>query len=431
MRKPPLVRSSVRHIVRSLLVGMALVLCTGTLRAEERGEKAFQTDAPAPIAADRLVFQARLDGFGRDAEGSPVAEQAPSAIQLQIFDQALGGEPLAEPTLVEFDAEAGDQIRAELPLDGQVATGAALDAEAEAAASGDRWLEASLLGADGELIPLSPRHALGAASRMANMEGAGFTLSGMTWRATTDASSTDATTEATNEPASYGELLNLSTRGYVGTGDAVMIAGFIVDAPTVVMVRALGPSLAASGVPGALQDPTLTIYSGGTPVAYNDDWVDSELSGAIANTFSLAPADPSESVVIHVLDRGAYTAIVEGYEGETGIGLVEVFQLGRAAAPQAQVTVNNQTGAALCYEVHGSGIGERCFGQGVYTYGLFEAGTYAFTVRGACGSSSEIQDYPEGHWSHSFWCEPASDPNAGGSLIQQLESTNPEAAPVR
>ncbi len=413
-----------RNLVRLFVLGLAFVLCTGSLRAEGRSGKALATDAPAPIAADHIVFQARIDAMANIADGSPASDSAARSVHLQLFDHATDGQPVAEPTIVHLDPEQAGQIRAELPLDA-------------AGAEGQRWLEVALMDEAGQVTILTPRHALGGASRMATMEGSGFALSGMTWRASTAAATGDETlaetaseTQSLEEPASYGQLMNISTRGYVGQGDEVLIAGFIVDAPTVVMVRALGPSLAASGVPGALSDPEVEIYSGGMPVAYNDDWVDSELSGAIANTFSLAPADPRESVLIHVLDAGAYTAIVRGYAGDTGIGLVEVFQLGQAAAPQAQVTVNNQTGAALCYEVHGSGIGERCFGPGVYTYGVFEAGTYAFTVRGACGISREVQDYPQGYWSHSFWCE--YDAGAGADALgQQLDAREQAGAEVR
>src|SRR5712691_12189171 len=72
--------------------------------------------------------------------------------------------------------------------------------------------------------------------------------------------------------AGAGELVNLSTRGFVGTGDNVLIGGFIIEgSPTTVLVRAPGPSLSAFGVPGVLANPTLELFSGQTSIAFNDD----------------------------------------------------------------------------------------------------------------------------------------------------------------
>ena len=72
-----------------------------------------------------------------------------------------------------------------------------------------------------------------------------------------------------------GSLVNLSTRGPVLTGDNVMIGGFMIrNEPMKVVVRALGPDLTARGVPGALEDPTVEIYSGSTLIGSNDNWLD-------------------------------------------------------------------------------------------------------------------------------------------------------------
>ena len=83
-------------------------------------------------------------------------------------------------------------------------------------------------------------------------------------------------------PLTTTKFVNMSTRGSVGTGDNVLISGFIigdVDSATVV-VRALGPSLASYGVSGVLSDPTLTIYdSSGSVIASNDNWQDDPNAG--------------------------------------------------------------------------------------------------------------------------------------------------------
>jgi hypothetical protein len=130
-------------------------------------------------------------------------------------------------------------------------------------------------------------------------------------------------------PLANSKLGNMSTRGSVGTGDNVLISGFIigdVDSATVV-VRALGPSLAAYGVSGVLSNPTLTIQdSSGTVIASNDNWLD-DVNWIDVRKNALSPKDQRESALVLHLPAGAYTAIVRGANGGTGIGLVEVYTL--------------------------------------------------------------------------------------------------------
>jgi arylsulfate sulfotransferase len=130
-------------------------------------------------------------------------------------------------------------------------------------------------------------------------------------------------------PQSNSKLANMSTRGSVDTGDDVLISGFIVgdvDSATVV-VRALGPSLASHGVSGALSDPILTIFdSTGSAIATNDNWQDNVNAIDIQRN-GLAPPNPSESALVLHLPAGAYTAIVSGANGGTGVGLAEVYTL--------------------------------------------------------------------------------------------------------
>ena len=124
------------------------------------------------------------------------------------------------------------------------------------------------------------------------------------------------------------QLRNISTRGFVSTGDGVLIGGFVVGgngvATNSVLVRAIGPSLTALGVTGALQDPALRIFSSsGAVIASNDNWKDTQQSQIQAT--GLAPADDHESALLLTLPAGSYTAIVTGANATTGIGLVEVF----------------------------------------------------------------------------------------------------------
>jgi hypothetical protein len=105
-----------------------------------------------------------------------------------------------------------------------------------------------------------------------------------------------------------------------------MIGGFIIqgDAPQTVIVRARGPSLTAAGVPGALQDPVLQLFSGQTQIGINDDWQTDASAGQIQSR-GFAPSDARESAILVTLPPGAYTAIVTGKNGTTGVGIIEVF----------------------------------------------------------------------------------------------------------
>lgn len=120
--------------------------------------------------------------------------------------------------------------------------------------------------------------------------------------------------------------INVATRGRVLTDDAVMIAGFVIqgDRPRRVIIRALGPSLAAAGVTGVLANPSFQLFAGPTPIASNDDWK-SGPSMAELQTLGRAPSDDREAALIVTLAPGAYTAIVSGVNRTTGVALVEVY----------------------------------------------------------------------------------------------------------
>jgi hypothetical protein len=150
---------------------------------------------------------------------------------------------------------------------------------------------------------------------------------------TTPTNNTDTNdTNDTSQPVVTAKLSNLSTRGYVGTGDSVMIAGFIVSGTgtTTVTIRALGPTIAAApyNVAGTITDPVLTIVDGaGQVVASNDNWGDFTASSDI-QAGGRAPSGPSEAVVQISVTQGNYTAIVTGAGGATGVSLVEVYDEG-------------------------------------------------------------------------------------------------------
>jgi hypothetical protein len=123
-------------------------------------------------------------------------------------------------------------------------------------------------------------------------------------------------------------MANISTRGLVGTGQGQLIGGFIITGgPKLVMIRAMGPSLAAAGVSPALANPSIALYTGGTQLASNDDWkTNANVADIIAS--GIAPSDDLESALLIRLEPGAYTTVVSGAGGTTGIGLVEVYEIG-------------------------------------------------------------------------------------------------------
>ena len=123
-------------------------------------------------------------------------------------------------------------------------------------------------------------------------------------------------------------LINISTRGPVYTGDNVMIAGLIIQGDTAktVLIAARGPSIAGPpfNVPGTIANPTLSLYSGQTVIASNDNWPESANAAQIRMAIGV-PTNGLESAILITLQPGAYTAIVSGANGGTGLSLVEVF----------------------------------------------------------------------------------------------------------
>jgi hypothetical protein len=130
------------------------------------------------------------------------------------------------------------------------------------------------------------------------------------------------------------KLANISTRGFVDTGNNVMIGGLIVGGGTgggtaKVIARALGPSVP---VAGALADPTLELHDGsGTTIATNNNWKINDQTGqsqeAEIRATTIPPKNDLESALVATLAPGNYTAIVRGKNNTTGVGLVEVYNL--------------------------------------------------------------------------------------------------------
>jgi hypothetical protein len=120
----------------------------------------------------------------------------------------------------------------------------------------------------------------------------------------------------------------------VSTGDNIVIAGFLLSnesASDRVIVRGIGPSLALGSFPASavLADPTLELRdSNGTLLIANNDWQDNAAQAAELMADGLAPTNPLESGIAMTLPPGSYTALLAGLNNGTGIGLVEVYDLG-------------------------------------------------------------------------------------------------------
>jgi hypothetical protein len=132
---------------------------------------------------------------------------------------------------------------------------------------------------------------------------------------------------------SAGKLANISTRALVQTGADITIAGFILGSQNGadrVVIRGIGPSLASSGVNNPLSNPALELRNGdGVLLAANNDWQDDPVQAAKLVAAGLAPSNNLEAGIAATLPPGHYTALLAGESNTTGIGLVEVYDLGQ------------------------------------------------------------------------------------------------------
>jgi hypothetical protein len=132
--------------------------------------------------------------------------------------------------------------------------------------------------------------------------------------------------------AVLAKLANISTRAFVSTGDNIVIAGFLLggnNGDDGIIVRGIGPSLAAFGVANALPDPTLELRDGnGALLVANNDWQDDSAQAAELTAAGLALTNQLESGIAMTLPPGLYTALLAGLNNSTGIGLVEVYDRG-------------------------------------------------------------------------------------------------------
>jgi len=140
-----------------------------------------------------------------------------------------------------------------------------------------------------------------------------------------------------------GFVANVSTRLPVGTGDNVLIEGFIVTGPTgstkKILVRAIGPSLAQVGITDALQNPTLAIFdANNNQIASNDNWRTTQVGGIITSDqvaeisgSGAPPSNDAESAIIANLAPASYTAVVRGASNSVGTAVVDAYDLSSAS----------------------------------------------------------------------------------------------------
>lgn len=169
---------------------------------------------------------------------------------------------------------------------------------------------------------------------------------------------------ASAEAQSAG-LANISTRGQVGAGADNIFGGFVIaGGPKTVLVRAIGPGLAAFGVAGTLADPTLTIFDAkNTAVATNDNWNAADAAQfTTVGAFPL-PAGSRDAVVVATLQPGSYTAQISGIgSATTGVALLEIYDVGGAGQLvniATRLQVGSGANAAVAGFVVAPGAGTR------------------------------------------------------------------------
>ena len=279
----------------------------GYVYVADRGNCTIRVGEPTAIAqSQNISTRARIDS-GENAliAGFIVTGSAPKKVAVR----ALG------PTL------ANSNVAGFLPdptVDLRNSTGAQL-------ATNNNWMEGAS-AAEVQAAGLAPANHLESAFVI--------TLApNETYTAVVRGNGTDAGVALVEvydlNPTADSLLANLSTRAPVASGNNVMIGGFILaggSGSNKVVVRALGLSLAQFGISNPLSDPTLALHdANGTLIASNDNW--KEPDRAAIESIGLAPSHIFESAILTTLSPGNYTAIVASQTGDSGVGLVEFYNL--------------------------------------------------------------------------------------------------------
>ncbi len=166
------------------------------------------------------------------------------------------------------------------------------------------------------------------AALMATLRSGAYTAQVTSKDATTGVALVEVYDTAANATT---RLVNLSVRAHVGGAEAPNV-GFVIAGtqPKRVLIRAVGPALAAFGVTDAIEDPKLEVYRGSTMVEQNDNWGGGEVYDSIftrVGAFGFANPESRDAVLFTVLEPGAYTVVVTGANGSSGVGLVELYEV--------------------------------------------------------------------------------------------------------
>ena len=182
-----------------------------------------------------------------------------------------------------------------------------------------------------------------AGHEIASVTGCGGSLAGSAYTTgpITASCSVTASFQVPNPP----RMGNISTRMQVGAGNDVLIGGFVIggSANKTVAIVATGPSLAQFGIASSLANPTLTLVrsSDQVTIATNDDWQSAANSAQLA-TAGFAPSNPLEAAILVSLPPGAYTAIVEGVGGGTGVSVIGVYEVDGPAIPLVNISTRGR-----------------------------------------------------------------------------------------
>ncbi len=132
-------------------------------------------------------------------------------------------------------------------------------------------------------------------------------------------------------PFDGGRMIAVSTRAFVSGGEKVLIGGFVIGQgdPKRVLIRGVGPSLADVGIVDALEETNVKLFSGPNLIGENEHWqTNANVADIMATPF--APNSDLESALLVDLEPGTYTAHVQGVGSASGVGLVEIYEIGNA-----------------------------------------------------------------------------------------------------